>query len=170
MAEDVTVEDQCGRSLSRMRCRTWKNCRRVLGRSFPARWRSAAVSCRISTRFSQADRAEPRRDGAGAGAEALADVGGWFVLSLFGGLAGLMPFARGGVPGHVVPFASGGVVSAPSYFPLGRNVGVMGEAGAEAILPLQRSADGAAGRRGERRGRQRECGVQRDDARCVFFP
>jgi lambda family phage tail tape measure protein len=65
--------------------------------------------------------------------------------NLAGGLAGLVPFAKGGVPGHVVPFASGGVVSAPSYFPLGRNVGVMGEAGPEAILPLQRSADGRLG-------------------------
>jgi phage-related minor tail protein len=57
----------------------------------------------------------------------------------------LTPFAKGGVPGHVVPFAGGGVVSSPSYFPMGRNVGLMGEAGAEAILPLQRSADGRLG-------------------------
>ena len=64
---------------------------------------------------------------------------------LTGGLAGIMPFAKGGVPGNVVPFASGGVVSAPSYFPMGRNVGLMGEAGSEAILPLQRSADGRLG-------------------------
>ena len=33
----------------------------------------------------------------------------------------------------------------PSYFPMGRNVGLMGEAGPEAILPLQRSADGRLG-------------------------
>ncbi|MEX0955439.1 MAG: phage tail tape measure protein [Rhizobiaceae bacterium] len=56
--------------------------------------------------------------------------------SLFGGA-----FAKGGV----VPFASGGVVSSPTYFPLGGRAGVMGEAGAEAILPLQRSADGRLG-------------------------
>ena len=60
-------------------------------------------------------------------------------------LGGLTPFAKGGVPGHVVPFAGGGVVSTPSYFPMGRNVGLMGEAGPEAILPLQRSADGRLG-------------------------
>lgn len=66
--------------------------------------------------------------------------------SLFKGLlGGVLPFAKGGVPGHVVPFASGGVVSSPSYFPMGRNVGLMGEAGAEAILPLQRGADGRLG-------------------------
>ena len=49
------------------------------------------------------------------------------------------------MPGHVVPFAAGGVVSTPSYFPMGRYVGLMGEAGAEAILPLQRGADGRLG-------------------------
>jgi phage-related minor tail protein len=53
----------------------------------------------------------------------------------------LFRFAKGGV----VPFASGGVVSSPTYFPLGGRAGVMGEAGAEAILPLQRSADGRLG-------------------------
>jgi phage-related minor tail protein len=46
----------------------------------------------------------------------------------------------------VVPFASGGVVSAPTYFPMqGGRMGLMGEAGAEAILPLQRGADGRLG-------------------------
>jgi phage-related minor tail protein len=46
----------------------------------------------------------------------------------------------------VIPFASGGVVSTPSYFPMGDGgVGLMGEAGAEAILPLRRGADGRLG-------------------------
>ncbi|MEQ1942276.1 phage tail tape measure protein [Mesorhizobium sp. VNQ89] len=79
------------------------------------------------------------------GLKPLQSLAGSLFSNLLGGLSGLMPFAKGGVPGHVVPFASGGVVSAPSYFPLGRNVGVMGEAGPEAILPLQRSADGRLG-------------------------
>jgi phage-related minor tail protein len=48
------------------------------------------------------------------------------------------------VPG-ATPFASGGVVAAPTYFPLGRSLGLMGEAGAEAILPLKRGADGRLG-------------------------
>ena len=56
-------------------------------------------------------------------------------------LGGILPFAKGGV----VPFADGGVVSTPSYFPMGGNLGLMGEAGPEAILPLQRSADGRLG-------------------------
>jgi phage-related minor tail protein len=66
--------------------------------------------------------------------------------SLFGSLfsnigGGLLPFAKGGV----VPFASGGVVSAPTYFPAGGRLGLMGEAGPEAVLPLSRGADGRLG-------------------------
>ncbi|MEL6287250.1 MAG: phage tail tape measure protein, partial [Pseudomonadota bacterium] len=48
-----------------------------------------------------------------------------------------------------VPFASGGVVTAPTAFSFGSGqLGVMGEAGAEAILPLARGADGRLGVRG----------------------
>ena len=79
------------------------------------------------------------------GLQPLQSMTGSLFSSLFSGFAGLMPFAKGGVPGHVVPFASGGVVSTPSFFPMGRNVGLMGEAGSEAILPLQRSVDGRLG-------------------------
>lgn len=43
------------------------------------------------------------------------------------------------------PFASGGIVSTPTYFPLGPNLGVAGERGAEAILPLARGTDGRLG-------------------------
>ena len=43
-------------------------------------------------------------------------------------------------------FAAGGVISAPAYFPLGpRGLGVAGEAGPEAILPLARGRDGRLG-------------------------
>lgn len=56
---------------------------------------------------------------------------------------GALPFAKGGV---VKPFASGGVVSAPTYFPMGQSgLGLMGEAGAEAIMPLARGRDGRLG-------------------------
>jgi phage-related minor tail protein len=64
---------------------------------------------------------------------------------LLGGLGGALHFANGGVPGRVMPFASGGVVSTPTYFPVGKGLGLAGEAGAEAILPLRRSADGKLG-------------------------
>lgn len=79
------------------------------------------------------------------GLKPLQSLAGSLFSGLLGGASGLLPFAKGGVPGQVVPFASGGVVSAPSYFPLGGNVGLMGEAGSEAILPLQRAADGRLG-------------------------
>lgn len=46
---------------------------------------------------------------------------------------------------RVVPFARGGVVSAPTYFPMQGALGLMGEAGAEAIMPLSRGPDGRLG-------------------------
>jgi len=56
---------------------------------------------------------------------------------------GILPFAKGGA---VRPFAAGGVVSAPTYFPMEPGgLGLMGEAGAEAILPLARGQDGRLG-------------------------
>jgi len=42
-------------------------------------------------------------------------------------------------------FAKGGVIAAPSYFPLGQGMGLAGEAGPEAIMPLQRGPDGRLG-------------------------
>ncbi|MBN9071510.1 MAG: phage tail tape measure protein [Rhizobiales bacterium] len=79
------------------------------------------------------------------GLKPLQSLAGSLFSGLFGGLSGILPFARGGVPGSVVPFAAGGVVSSPGYFPLGRNLGLAGEAGPEAILPLQRGSDGRLG-------------------------
>lgn len=67
---------------------------------------------------------------------------------LQGALGGLSGFAKGAAfdKGRVTPFARGGVVAAPTYFPMaGNQLGLMGERGAEAILPLAR---GAAGRLG----------------------
>jgi uncharacterized protein YecT (DUF1311 family) len=59
-----------------------------------------------------------------------------------------VPSANGNVfsGGNVIPFASGGVVSRPTYFPMSRGkTGLAGEAGAEGILPLKRGADGKLG-------------------------
>ena len=48
--------------------------------------------------------------------------------------------------GQIKPYAKGGVVAAPTFFPMkGNNVGLMGEAGPEAILPLRRGPDGRLG-------------------------
>lgn len=59
----------------------------------------------------------------------------------------------GGAPVRAMPFAKGGVVASPTYFPLSGGLGVAGEAGAEAILPLARGADGRLGVRAEGGGR-----------------
>lgn len=45
----------------------------------------------------------------------------------------------------VTPFAKGGVIATPSYFPLGAGMGLAGEAGPEAIMPLSRGSDGRLG-------------------------
>lgn len=67
------------------------------------------------------------------------------------GVAGVMgtglPFANGGAfsQGRVMPFAKGGIVSAPTGFPMRGGMGLMGEAGPEAIMPLTRGPDGRLG-------------------------
>ena len=48
-------------------------------------------------------------------------------------------------PGRIVPFASGGIVRSPTLFGMGGGLGLMGERGAEAILPLARGPDGRLG-------------------------
>lgn len=73
-----------------------------------------------------------------------------------GGLVeGLLPFANGGsfAQGRVMPFANGGIVSGPVSFPMRGGMGLMGEAGPEAIMPLARGADGKLGVRGSGGGR-----------------
>ncbi len=71
------------------------------------------------------------------------------ITGLVNGLlsGGESAFARGGVlqGGRVRPFAEGGIVSAPTYFPMRGGTGLMGEAGPEAILPLRRGSDGRLG-------------------------
>ncbi len=63
------------------------------------------------------------------------------------GKSGARLFARGGVidGGAVRAFARGGVVDRPTGFALRGGLGLMGEAGPEAILPLARGADGRLG-------------------------
>ena len=51
-----------------------------------------------------------------------------------------------GASSAVTPFASGGVIGAPSYFPMsGGTLGLAGEAGPEAIMPLARGPNGRLG-------------------------
>lgn len=68
------------------------------------------------------------------------------VKALGGGPLGSI-FGDGGVfsGGKVTPFARGGVVSSPTLFPMARGMGLMGEAGPEAVMPLKRTAGGQLG-------------------------
>jgi phage-related minor tail protein len=70
--------------------------------------------------------------------------GGVFSGLLSGGLG----FAKGAAfqGGMPVPFANGGVIQSPIAFPLGAGrLGIAGERGAEAIMPLSRGPDGRLG-------------------------
>lgn len=71
---------------------------------------------------------------------------------LTGGLGNIFTGMFGGgeavmhAMGAIKPFAAGGVIGAPTYFPLSRGgLGLAGEAGPEAIMPLARGRDGRLG-------------------------
>lgn len=78
---------------------------------------------------------------------AVSSIGGSLSSSLGSLASSLVPSADGNVfaGGRVKPFAKGGVVASPMLFPLQGGVGLAGEAGPEAIVPLQRGADGRLG-------------------------
>lgn len=69
--------------------------------------------------------------------------------TIFGAFSGLFSkHANGNVfqNGNVIPFAKGGVVSKPTVFPMANGgTGLMGEAGAEAVMPLRRMSNGRLG-------------------------
>jgi lambda family phage tail tape measure protein len=73
----------------------------------------------------------------------LSGIGGLFGGSSSGGNASSDVMS---LMSSVQPFASGGVIGAPSYFPLATGgFGLAGEAGPEAIVPLTRGGDGRLG-------------------------
>lgn len=82
-------------------------------------------------------------------------MGGFLADGLNSMMSGLMPFAKGGAftQGRVMAFAQGGVISTPTAFPMRGATGLMGEAGAEAIMPLTRGADGRLGVQSQGGGR-----------------
>ncbi len=60
----------------------------------------------------------------------------------------VVPSAMGNVfaKNKIVPYAYGGIVKKPTLFPMANGgIGLMGEAGAEAIIPLKRGRDGKLG-------------------------
>lgn len=68
--------------------------------------------------------------------------------TLFSGIAKIFGSANGNVfrNGNVIPFAKGGVVNQPTIFPMANGgTGLMGEAGAEAVMPLHRMSNGRLG-------------------------
>lgn len=76
--------------------------------------------------------------------------GGLLASGLGSLVGGILPFADGAPfsQGRVMPFATGGVVSSATPFGMRGGMGVMGEAGPEAIMPLARGPDGKLGVRG----------------------
>ncbi len=76
--------------------------------------------------------------------------GGLISKGVSGLVEGILPFADGASfsQGRVTPFATGGIVTGPMTFPMRGGLGLMGEAGPEAIIPLARGADGKLGVRG----------------------
>lgn len=74
-------------------------------------------------------------------------IGGFLASGFSSVLGDYSPFAQGGSfsQGRVMPFASGGIVSGAVSFPMRGGMGLMGEAGPEAIMPLTRGADGKLG-------------------------
>lgn len=67
---------------------------------------------------------------------------------------GMTSNAKGNVfqGGEVQAFAQGGVISQPTVFPMKDGAGVMGEAGPEAVMPLQRTSGGELGVKAESGG------------------
>ena len=69
-------------------------------------------------------------------------IGGFFGNTIGRFFADGAPFQNG----RVIPFAQGGVVQSASTFPMaGNRTGLMGERGAEAIMPLKRTPSGQLG-------------------------
>jgi lambda family phage tail tape measure protein len=50
--------------------------------------------------------------------------------------------------GNVIPMAKGGIVNGPTVFPMAKGMGLMGEAGPEAVMPLGRNSRGELGVKG----------------------
>ena len=67
---------------------------------------------------------------------------------LFGTLFPNIKMAKGGVidaGNKITAYARGGIVNKPTLFPMANGMGLMGEAGPEAIMPLKRGSNGKLG-------------------------
>ena len=77
-------------------------------------------------------------------------VGGLISQGVGSLVQGILPFADGAPfsQGRVMPYAQGGIVSTATGFGMRGGMGLMGEAGPEAIMPLARGPDGKLGVKG----------------------
>lgn len=73
------------------------------------------------------------------------------IMQIIGGIGGSgiaktfeMPNAAF-IPSGGYAFANGGIIDKPTVFPFAKGIGLMGEAGPEAIMPLRRGKDGRLG-------------------------
>jgi len=64
---------------------------------------------------------------------------------IVGAIMGLFKDGAAFSGGKVTPFANGGVVNGPTVFPMANGMGLMGEAGPEAVMPLKRGKNGKLG-------------------------
>lgn len=71
-------------------------------------------------------------------------VGAGLLSNGFSSIVGSL-FGNAGAGVSVAPFADGGIVASPTFFGAGSSVGLMGERGAEAIVPLARGPNGQLG-------------------------
>jgi TP901 family phage tail tape measure protein len=70
------------------------------------------------------------------------------IKPLMGALFPKLEFAKGGVlenGKHITAYSKGGVVTRPTIFPMAKGMGLMSEAGPEAIMPLKRGKGGRLG-------------------------
>jgi lambda family phage tail tape measure protein len=89
--------------------------------------------------------------------------GGGDLFSMFGGSSGMF-FAKGGL----IPYAAGGIVQAPTVFPMASGMGLMGEAGPEAVIPLKRTASGDLGVQAGAGGATYNITIQAADAQSFY--
>ncbi len=93
--------------------------------------------------------------------------GGPSSSAVSGARGGAQIYAKGGAfsgGNELTTFARGGVVNKPILFPMARGMGLMGEAGPEAVMPLRRGADGRLGveMNGNSKGRATSINIEGD--------
>ena len=82
----------------------------------------------------------------GGGSSFRPDLGGMLSAPMLDPIPNIK-FANGAAfaSNQIIPYAKGGIVNKPQVFGFSRGIGLMGEAGPEAILPLQRGKGGKLG-------------------------